>query len=107
MKEFLQGHPGALKLLLGNRENIICRNRSTGRVKVMQLRALYEHNRHFWDHQERWEYYLDRTTAFETRERLQQLRDEAAARRADGAGAQDGAGSPSPGDAPESNEGTG
>jgi HD-GYP domain-containing protein (c-di-GMP phosphodiesterase class II) len=84
LREFLQGHPGALKLLLGDRENIICRNRSSGRIKAMQLRALYENNNRFWEKQDSWEYYLDRTVAFGVRERLQQMQDQARRRLAAG-----------------------
>ncbi len=48
----------------------------------MQVRALYQNNRAFWNHQEQWEYYLDRTLAESVHERLQTLREEAAARAA-------------------------
>jgi HD-GYP domain-containing protein (c-di-GMP phosphodiesterase class II) len=77
LREFLQGHPGALKLLLGDRENIICRSRSSGRIKSMQLRALYENNNRFWEKQDSWEYYLDRSVAFGVRERLQEMQEQA------------------------------
>lgn len=63
LKEFLVSHRGALKLLLADRENIVCRSTSSGRVKMMQLRALYENNRRFWENQESWEYYLERPVA--------------------------------------------
>ncbi|MEX2444439.1 MAG: metal-dependent phosphohydrolase [Alkalispirochaeta sp.] len=76
-KKFLHDHPGSLRILLSERENVLCRNRSTGRVKRMQLRALYENNRRFWEHQERWEYYLDQSVAAAVRERLQQMEETA------------------------------
>jgi len=72
---FLQAHPGALKLLLAERENVLCRDRTTGRVKRMQLRALYENNRRFWEHQERWEYFLDQSVAQTIRDRLRELQE--------------------------------
>ncbi|MFO8042119.1 MAG: metal-dependent phosphohydrolase [Alkalispirochaeta sp.] len=82
LKSFLHTYPGALKLLLSDRENILCRSRSTGRIKRMQLRALYENNHRFWDHQESWEYFLDQSVASAVRERLRQLEETARQRAA-------------------------
>ncbi|MFW5827848.1 MAG: metal-dependent phosphohydrolase [Alkalispirochaeta sp.] len=79
---FLQAHPGALKLLLADRENVLCRNRATGRVKRMQLRALYENNHRFWEHQERWEYFLDQSVAEAVRDRLRVMHEVKHAREA-------------------------
>jgi HD-GYP domain-containing protein (c-di-GMP phosphodiesterase class II) len=50
----------------------------------MQLRALYENNNRFWEKQDSWEYYLDRSVAFGIRERLQQMQEEARRRLAAG-----------------------
>lgn len=77
LREFLKATPGSLKLLLADRENVICRNKSTGRVKRMQLRALYENNARFFDHQDRWEYYIDTAVAADVRSRLQDLHEQA------------------------------
>ncbi|MFW5694679.1 MAG: HD-GYP domain-containing protein [Alkalispirochaeta sp.] len=87
LNAFLRAQPGALKLLLSNRENVVCRNRSTGRVKRMQIRALYENNRRFWEHQDRWEYFLDQSVVREITERVRHMQ-EAAQQRA--AAPQDG-----------------
>jgi HD-GYP domain-containing protein (c-di-GMP phosphodiesterase class II) len=40
----------------------------------MQLRALYENNRRFWEHQERWEYFLDQSVASTIEEQLSRTR---------------------------------
>jgi HD-GYP domain-containing protein (c-di-GMP phosphodiesterase class II) len=83
-----------VKLLLRNRENVVCRSTSNGRIKSIQFRALYENNRRFWEHQERWEYFLERQVAHETDEQLRILREALERRRVAG----DGSGDQSPED---------
>ncbi len=74
LKEFIQRHPLVLKQLLHQRENVVCRNRKTKRVKNVQLRALHQNNPAFWTQEESWEYFIDRSVADATVEaiRMQQ-----------------------------------
>jgi HD-GYP domain-containing protein (c-di-GMP phosphodiesterase class II) len=74
LKEFINRHPTGLRQLLQQRENIVCRNRNNGRVKQVQLRALYQNNPTFWQKEDVWQYYLDRSVAESTAEaiRIQQ-----------------------------------
>ena len=74
LKEFINKHPTGLRQLLQQRENIVCRSKKTGRVKQVQLRALYQNNPTFWQKEDAWQYYLDRGIAESTAEaiRLQQ-----------------------------------
>ncbi len=81
-KIFVNQYPSALKELLRRQENVICRNKQTGRIKNIQLRALFRNNRSFWMQEETWEYYLDRAVV----DRMVE-----AARRPQTAGAEDAA----------------
>lgn len=70
LKEFINKHPTGLKQLLNQRENIVCRNKKTGKVKQVQLRALYQNNPTFWQREDTWQYYLDREIAHQTSEAI-------------------------------------
>ena len=59
-----------MKQLLNQRENIVCRSKRTGKIRNVQLRALYRNNPAFWAHEDSWEYYLDRSVAETTAEAI-------------------------------------
>ncbi|MFW5643150.1 MAG: metal-dependent phosphohydrolase [Alkalispirochaeta sp.] len=81
LKEFIHTYPSGLQYLLNQRENIICRNRKSGKVKQVQLRALYQNNPKFWQFEESWSYYLDRQTADATADAIRLAQKELEARK--------------------------
>ncbi|SIQ74098.1 HD-GYP domain, c-di-GMP phosphodiesterase class II (or its inactivated variant) [Alkalispirochaeta americana] len=62
-RQFIRRYPQALDLLLRDRENLFCRNRTSGKVKKVQLRALHQNNPRFWESPGSWEFFLDRAVA--------------------------------------------
>lgn len=76
LTDFIGRHPNALKQLLSQRENIVCKNKRTGRVKRVQLRALYQNNPTFWKREDSWQYYLERETADATAAELRRQEQE-------------------------------
>ncbi len=64
----------ALRMLLADRQTVICKSRSTGKIKAVPIRALHQNNARFWEHQEAWTYFLDSGLAQAIRERVEQLR---------------------------------
>lgn len=70
LKDFINQHPGGLKRLLNQRENVVCRSKKTGKIKQVQLRALYQNNPAFWEREDTWQYYIDRNIAHQTAEAI-------------------------------------
>lgn len=61
--QFIRRYPQAMALLLRDRENLLCRNRSSGKIRKVQLRALHQNNPRFWETSGAWEFFLDRSIA--------------------------------------------
>ncbi|MDA3949642.1 MAG: metal-dependent phosphohydrolase [Spirochaeta sp.] len=86
LKEFINRHPTGLRQLLQQRENIVCRNKQSGRLKQVQLRALYQNNPTFWQKEDTWQYYLDRAVAESTAEAIRLQRETSSAWQSAGKG---------------------
>jgi HD-GYP domain-containing protein (c-di-GMP phosphodiesterase class II) len=93
LRQFIQKYPAAVHELLTERENIVARNRRTGRVREVQIRALHQNNPRFWEQQETWEYFVDNAVARHIVEILRQ-KEEALKRRLAGEGAHNADGAP-------------
>lgn len=65
-------------MLLADRQTVICKSRSTGKIKAVPVRALHQNNTRFWEHQDAWIYFLDSGLAQAIRERVEKLRRSAA-----------------------------
>lgn len=73
LRQFISRYPVAREILLKKQLNVICRNGETGRVKVVQFRALYQNNPRFWEHSSTWTYYLESDVSREVVETIRAL----------------------------------
>lgn len=76
LDQLISKHPRTVDLLLQRLDNIVCRGSVSGKIKVVQFRALYENNSRFWQTKGSWDYFLDSESA---REVLEMLREAIAA----------------------------
>ena len=61
LRILLEKEPRLINALLVRGEVIICRHRTTGKVRTMQFKALYENDERFWKNpSSSWDFFLDR-----------------------------------------------
>lgn len=75
LADLIRKDPAVVSLLLNRRENVVCRNQKSGKLKQLQFRALYENNRKFWARADSsWQYYIEQTVAEEILEHIREQR---------------------------------